>query len=114
MQSMSAGVRPALPSALSDASRASETPVSPSETQWRVLMPLRCTIHSSDVSISLARSSFVTTRAGTWKPVERNAVRGIGLLAVGVLDRLRAAVKVPTLAHGSPRDQTAVRRHRER
>ena len=30
--------------------------------------PVRGPIHSSDVSTSLARSSFVTTRAGTWQP----------------------------------------------
>src|SRR5258705_2980439 len=59
----------------------------------------------------LARSSLVTTRAGTWKPVERKAVRCIGLRAVGECGRLRAAAKLPTLAHGSQRDQTAVRCH---
>src|SRR6267378_7164261 len=112
MQSRSVGARPALPSALSDASRASETPVSPFDTQCRVLMPLRCTIHSSDVSMILARSSLVTTRAGTWKPVERNAVRGIELRGCGGghAPRLRAVAKLPTLAHGSQRDQTAIRR----
>src|SRR5258705_5493760 len=57
----------------------------------------------------LARSSLVTTRAGTWKPVERKAVRCIGLRAVGECGRLRAAAKLPTLAHGSQRDQAAVR-----
>src|SRR5258708_18809656 len=111
---MSEGARPALARALSEASRASETPVSPSDTQGRVLMPLRCTIHSSDVFMILARSSLVTTRAGTWKPVARNAVRGIGLRAVGSCARLRAAAKLPTLAHGSPRHQAAIRRHPQR
>src|SRR3989442_3704350 len=40
-------------------------------------MPLRCAIHSSEVSITCARSSLVTQRAGTWKPVAMNSVRRI-------------------------------------
>src|SRR5438132_1995715 len=42
-------------------------------------MPLRCTIHSSDVSINCARSSLVTTRSGTWNAVAMNSVRGIAV-----------------------------------
>jgi hypothetical protein len=47
------------------ASSASVEQVVPGSTQWRVLMPERCVIHSSDVSIIPARSSFETTRGGT-------------------------------------------------
>ena len=35
----------------------------------RGAVPVRARIHSSVVSISLERSSLVTTRSGTWKPV---------------------------------------------
>src|SRR6266480_2884292 len=42
-------------------------------------MPLRCTIHSSEVSISCARSSLLTTRSGTWNAVAMNSVRGIAV-----------------------------------
>src|SRR5215472_14116454 len=77
MQSMSLGVIPAATRARRDASAARLTPVSPGETQKRVLIPLRWTIHSSDVSIIRDRSSLVTTFSGTWKPVARNSVRGI-------------------------------------
>src|SRR5207249_155256 len=79
MQSRSAACMPARSSAWHVASRASETPVSPSDTQWRVLIPERCAIHSSDVSIMRERSSFETTRSGTWKPVAMNSVRGMDL-----------------------------------
>src|SRR2546427_4259861 len=72
MQSRSAGVRSALASAFSEASFARLAPVSPFATQYRVWMPLRWTIHSSEVSIIRARSSLLTTRAGTWKPVAMN------------------------------------------
>src|SRR5579859_75850 len=77
MQSTSFGVIPAAASARREASAASPTPVSPGDTQQRVLIPLRWTIHSSEVSIIRDRSSLVTTFSGTWKPVARNSVRGI-------------------------------------
>src|SRR2546425_1789298 len=79
MQSRSAAFMPALASACSAACRASVTPVSPSDTQYRVLIPVRWVIHSSEVSMSCERSSLVTTRSGTWNPVAMNSVRGIGL-----------------------------------
>src|SRR2546425_1638755 len=78
MQSRSEGCIPARASALRAASLASPAPVSPSATQRRVLMPLRCRIHSSEVSIIRASSSLVTTRVGTWNAVAMNSVRGIG------------------------------------
>src|SRR3977135_1510515 len=77
MQSRSAAFMPALASACSDACRASVAPVSPSDTQCRVLIPERWVIHSSEVSMMPARSSLVTTRSGTWNPVAMNSVRGI-------------------------------------
>src|SRR2546427_5785330 len=79
MQSKSEAFMPALASACSAACRASVTPVSPSDTQYRVLIPERWVIHSSEVSMSRERSSLVTTRSGTWNPVAMNSVRGIGL-----------------------------------
>src|SRR5881409_2354164 len=79
MQSRSAGFMPARASAWWAASRASVAPVSPSDTQWRVLIPERWLIHSSDVSIMVERSSLVTTRSGTWNPVAMNSVRGIAV-----------------------------------
>src|SRR2546427_1606672 len=42
-------------------------------------MPVRWVIHSSDVSISWARSSLVTTRSGTWNAVAMNSVRSIAV-----------------------------------
>src|SRR3989442_488407 len=66
MQSRSAGVRLALASALVDAAFAKLAPVSPLATQYRVWMPLRWTIHSSEGSIIPPRSSLVTRRARTW------------------------------------------------
>jgi hypothetical protein len=79
MQSSCDAFMPALASACSDALRANVAPVSPSETQYRVLIPDRWVIHSSDVSMISDRSSFDTTRSGTWNPVAMNSVRGIGL-----------------------------------
>src|SRR5712692_5517651 len=69
----------AFASACSDACRASEAPVSPSDTQCRVRIPERWLIHSSEVSMMRERSSLVTTRSGTWNPVAMNSVRGIGI-----------------------------------
>src|SRR6266566_2246282 len=79
MQSWSVAFMPAFARACSAACRASVTPVSPSDTQWRVLMPERWVIHSSEVSMICARSSLVTTRSGTWNPVAMNSVRGISI-----------------------------------
>src|SRR3989475_5824601 len=77
MQSRFVAFMPAFARACSAACRASVTPVSPSDTQWRVLMPERWAIHSSEVSMICARSSLVTTRSGTWNPVAMNWVRGM-------------------------------------
>src|SRR6266571_3614212 len=112
MQSRSAGWSWARASALRVASHARPTPVSPSETQWRVLIPERWVIHSSEVSISCARSTLETTRAGTWNAVAMNSVRGMGLslreIGAGGRFRPRAAkCKGDHGSHGQPR---AVRR----
>src|SRR5256712_11316630 len=79
MQSRSDAFMPALASACRVARRASVAPVSPSDTQCRVLIPERWVIHSSEVSMICERSSLVTTRSGTWNPVAMNSVRGIGV-----------------------------------
>src|SRR3989441_12511834 len=79
MQSRSDAFMPALASACRVARRASVAPVSPSDTQCRVLIPERWVIHSSEVSMMRERSSLVTTRSGTWNPVAMNSVRGIGI-----------------------------------
>ena len=72
---------PAATSAISSACRvaasARSTPVSPSRTQRRSWIPVRVRIHSSLVSMIRERSSLVTTRSGTAKPVPRKRVRGI-------------------------------------
>ena len=69
MQSISLGSRFAAASARSDACCARSAGVSPGLMWWRSTMPERCWIHSSLVSISFARSWFVTTRSGTYIPV---------------------------------------------
>jgi hypothetical protein len=75
IMSMSVGWRPARSIASRLAFVASDAPSSPGETQRRCSMPVRSTIHSFDVSISLARSSFVTTRSGTAMPIPRMRLR---------------------------------------
>src|SRR5437773_9251613 len=95
MQSKSVGLMPAFARACRAACRASVTPVSPSDTQYRVLIPERWVIHSSEVSMICERSSLVTTRSGTWNPVAMNSVRGIGSLrerGAGRRFRPRAAI----------------------
>ncbi len=59
------GSSPASSRAITLARRAISAPVIPSGTHRRSRMPVRSTIHSSLVSISRVRSSFVTTRSGT-------------------------------------------------
>src|SRR5438093_7250346 len=90
----------------------------------RSRMPVRSTIHSSDVSTSFARSWFVSTRSGTYMPVPvmvtprmpsgRRVMVGLDLLANVLVDallhergeradraaeRARAARAVPDEAH---------------
>src|SRR2546422_6215139 len=112
MQSRSAGFMPARASAWWAASRASVAPVSPSDTQWRVLIPERWLIHSSDVSIMVERSSFVTTRSGTWNPVAMNSVRGMGpfLARNRRREKISPATRQSKGVHGSHGHACAVRR----
>ena len=50
MTSMSSGVSPACAMAFSEASLPRSDAATPFSTMWRVLIPVRCRIHSSDVS----------------------------------------------------------------
>jgi hypothetical protein len=54
--------------ACANAARAAAMPrsevISPSAAIWRSRMPVRCTIHSSEVSTVRARSALVTVRCG--------------------------------------------------
>src|SRR5213076_2684064 len=61
MQSSSEAFMPAFASAWRDARRASVTPVSPSDTQCRVLIPERGVIHSSEVSMIDDLSAIMDT-----------------------------------------------------
>ena len=65
MRSMSFGVEPGVGErALARPSVPSIEVVSPSAAMWRSLMPVRCTIHSWEVSTMPASSWFVRTRSG--------------------------------------------------
>src|SRR5437868_15481282 len=77
MASISFGPSLAISSARREASTAIEVWVVPSATQWRLWIPVGWRIHSSLVSITLERSSFVTTRSGRKLPVPRMIERGI-------------------------------------
>src|SRR2546427_8695476 len=125
MQSRSGGVRSAWASAFSEASFARLAPVSPFATQARVWMPLRWTIHSSEVSIIRARSSLLTRREGTWKPVAMNSVRDIRAFrtsrippdrgcGIGGTGEDFAPAPPKQGSHGSREHPPAVRRHRPR
>ena len=74
MRSTSEASTPASASARREASVASWLVVTPRSARWRCRMPVRSTIHSSDVAISrvassAASSSFETTRSGKKLPV---------------------------------------------
>lgn len=69
---MSSARTPERESAMRAASMASCVCVSPSHT-CRRRMPVRETIHASDVSMRAARSSFVTTCAGAQCPAPRSS-----------------------------------------
>ena len=64
IRSMSAGCNPALSSAFRAAAVARSEVSSPSAAMWRWRMPVRWTIHSSDVSTIAARSALVRIFAG--------------------------------------------------
>ena len=65
MASMSSGFHPAWSRARRVARWAISALPSPGSTQWRSWMPVRWTIHSSVVSMSVVNSWLVTTRSGT-------------------------------------------------
>ena len=71
MRSMSAGVRPALSSAARAAASPSEAVVSSSPAIWRWRMPVRCAIHSSEVSTMPSKSVFFMMRLGSADPIPR-------------------------------------------
>ena len=74
---MSSAVRPAWASAASAARVPSTEVVSSGPAMWRWRMPVRCTIHSSEVSSRAARSALVTTWAGSALPVPRRMERSM-------------------------------------
>jgi hypothetical protein len=77
IRSMSAGFKFASVSAFSQALRAMSDAASSGPDILRSFMPVRSTIHSSDVSIILSRSALVRMRSGTCMPVPaRIACRG--------------------------------------
>ena len=65
MKSISPGSTPARSIACWAARSARSDVASSSATTWRSRMPVRCTIHSSDVATSFSRSALVSTRVGT-------------------------------------------------
>src|SRR6218665_613430 len=75
--SISAPVRPAAFSARSAARVAMSEVFSPSPAMWRLRMPVRCAIHSSVVSTSLARSLFVKNFSGRYEPQDNITERRI-------------------------------------
>src|SRR5262245_14239652 len=84
MKSISRTSRPASAMAASAACSARSVEPMPGSTKRRSRMPVRSTIHSSLVSMSLARSWLVTTRSGTWNPTplirDRMRPSGAGIL----------------------------------
>ena len=68
IRSMLAGSAPACGERPSAAGRAMSVSASSSVAKRRSRMPVRSTIHSSEVSTNCARSSFVNTRSGTCTP----------------------------------------------
>src|ERR1044072_2774515 len=69
MWSTSRASTPAISSARWQAINARSLEACPVDAIRRSRMPVRSTIHSSEVSTSFARSAFVSTRSGTYMPV---------------------------------------------
>ena len=65
MKPMSVGATPACFMAPNAASFARSDVAIPGSTMWRSRMPVRCSIHSFDVSTSFSRSELVSRRGGT-------------------------------------------------
>src|SRR5882724_1661280 len=70
-RSRSSAAIPAERSASRAASAPRSAPLAPASMKRRSRIPVRCSIHSSLVSISLVRSWLVTTRSGSWCPRPR-------------------------------------------
>src|SRR5271170_3084532 len=75
IRSISEAVTPAWASAISAARVPKCDVVWPSAAIWRCRMPVRCSIHSSDVSIRPASSAFESTRLGRQAPTPRTTER---------------------------------------
>src|SRR5579885_3583048 len=116
-RSTSAARLPARSSAARAAGRARSDIASVSAATLRSLIPVRVVIHSSAVSTIRARSSFVSTRSGTWQP---SPVIETGRPAVPFTARLRASplhregqraahreLPVHARAHPAPADRPA-------
>jgi hypothetical protein len=56
---------PAFSIAATAASLAKSEVATPSSTMWRSRIPVRCMIHSFDVSTIFSRSALLNTRGGT-------------------------------------------------
>src|SRR5262245_15349675 len=69
IRSRSSGLSLAAASARFPASKAMSDVASPSAAYRRSLIPVRWTIHSSEVSTIFSNQAFGTTRAGTYEPV---------------------------------------------
>ena len=68
-RSMSSAETPAISIARSAALAPRSESVSPGASRCRLLMPVRCAIHSSEVSTTASRSAFVTTVSGAHEPI---------------------------------------------
>ena len=67
-RSISSAPTPACSSARAAAVAAISLRPSPGASRWRLRMPVRCVIHSSDVSTSSSSMSFVTRVGGAHEP----------------------------------------------
>src|SRR6266581_4146869 len=87
MRSRSPPAMPADLSAWRAAAVARSEVSSPTAATWRCRMPVRCTIHSSEVARRSARSALVTIFSGRYPPQprisERNAISDCGRLRFG-------------------------------
>src|SRR5262245_39571391 len=71
MRSMSSACSPAFCRAARAAASPSEAVVSSVAAIWRWRMPVRCTIHSSEVSTTPSKSVFFMMRRGSAEPIPR-------------------------------------------
>ena len=81
MVSISAAVTPAAARARSLASRLSMATVCSGPAMWRSRIPVRSTIHTSEVSSILLRSALVSTPGGTATPTLATSANGRGIMS---------------------------------